>query len=210
MTQSNPSSSDAFNDSLNFVKKLWGGMGVPGTGAPGMQMPGMPNFGMPLPSVSLEDMDKRIAELKTVESWLNVNMTMLHNTIQALEIQRATIATLHSLSSTMVQTMKSASPSEAAEKADKDSPATASATSATSDSAPDISPLISQSAVWWNGVQEQFKQALGAALANSAASYEEARPAGEDPAQSATQSKTKAATKATPGANKTARPKSSS
>src|SRR5690606_17284781 len=36
----------------------------------------------------------RIADLKAVEQWLTVNMSMLHGTIRALEIQRGTIATL--------------------------------------------------------------------------------------------------------------------
>ncbi|MET3123976.1 hypothetical protein AAKU67_003590 [Oxalobacteraceae bacterium GrIS 2.11] len=199
MTQSNPSG-DAFNDSLNFVKKLWGQMGVPGMpSAPGMTIPGMPN--MPLPSMSLEDLDKRIQELKTVETWLNVNMTMLRNTIQALEVQRATIATLHSLSSTMSKTMQgmnsgenmypfTGSPAKSAEsKPEVDTKSEESATSEKSKAShakgaasgtEETSPLISQSAVWWQNVQDQFKQALGTALEKSAANYEAAKSVSEN------------------------------
>ena len=192
MTQSS-ASGDAFNDSLNFVKKLWGQMGVPGMSAPsmpGMSVPGMPT--MPLPSMSLEDLDKRIHELKTVETWLNVNMTMLRNTIQALEVQRATIATLHSLSSTMAKTMQ--------DMGNAETNPFAKAASAYSSAAPDsteeenveqhepeeIPPLIAQSAAWWQGVQEQFKQALGTALEKSAENFEVAKSASENLVKTAT------------------------
>ncbi|PRC94022.1 PhaM family polyhydroxyalkanoate granule multifunctional regulatory protein [Solimicrobium silvestre] len=190
MTQS--ASSDAFNDSLSFVKKLWGGMSVPGMTVPGMSMP--------VPSMSLEDMDKRIQELKTVESWLTVNMTMLHSTIQALEIQRATIATLHSLSSTMAQTMQSVNSSGtsnpfAAGLASESGAAAATKSGAQEDA--DVAPLMSQSATWWNGVQEQFKQALGTALANSAANYEVAKSVTEDATKAATDAATQLVAKAT-------------
>jgi hypothetical protein len=199
-----PGSTDAFNDSLSFVKKLWGGMQVPGMGA--TAMPNMPTLqGMAMPSMSLEDLDKRIQDLKTVEAWLNVNMTMLRSTIQALEVQRATIATLHSLSSSMADTMKGMSAGgtsnpfsgymaqsgadsnakagatqQAAEKpTPADSPAPASSDGADTTQAGEVSPLISQSAAWWSGVQEQFKQALGTALEKSAANYEAVKSAGE-------------------------------
>lgn len=188
MTQSTPPSDDAFKDSLSFVKKLWGGMGVPGMGVPGTSTPGMPVMpGMSMPTMSVEELDKRIQELKSVEAWLNVNISMLHNTIQALEIQRATIATLHSLSSTMAQTMQGASSESGDEKKDG---------TASSAISPDISPLVSQSAVWWNAVQEQFKQALGVALEKSAANVEAAKSMTENVKTTATTASTKAAAKA--------------
>lgn len=34
------------------------------------------------------ELDKRIEELKTVESWLKLNLSMLANTINSLEIQK--------------------------------------------------------------------------------------------------------------------------
>jgi len=130
------------------------------------------------PSMSLEDLDKRIQELKTVETWLNVNMQMLRGTIQALEVQRATIATLHSLSTTMANSMNpgAAAASFAADQAD----------SAPADSAEEVSPLIAQSAAWWQGVQEQFKTALGTALEKSTANFEAARSASENIVHAAT------------------------
>ncbi|MCL4184305.1 MAG: hypothetical protein KJ011_12750 [Burkholderiaceae bacterium] len=66
-------------DTVDFVRKAWASFGVPS------------NFA---PTVDLEELDKRIADLKAVEQWLTVNMNMLQGAIQALEIQRGTIATL--------------------------------------------------------------------------------------------------------------------
>jgi len=95
----------AMNDTLAFVKKLWAGMQVPG---------------MVTPSISIDDLDKKIKDLKTVESWLNVNMNMLRGTIQALEVQRATVAALHSMGASFSSAMgqpDAASPFASAEHA---------------------------------------------------------------------------------------------
>lgn len=86
----------SMNDPLGFVKKLWGDMQLPG---------------MVTPTVSVDELDKKIKDLKTVESWLNVNMNMLRGTIQALEVQRATIATLKSMGESFAQQMNTASTS---------------------------------------------------------------------------------------------------
>ncbi len=72
----------AINDPLAFITKLWGDMQLPG---------------MVTPTISVDDLDKQIKDLKTVESWLNVNMNMLRGTIQALEVQRATISALKAM-----------------------------------------------------------------------------------------------------------------
>ncbi len=63
--------------------------------------------GMPLtPSMNPEDLEKRISELKTVENWLKLNLSMLSSTIQGMEVQLATIATLRSFASSMSQTQQ--------------------------------------------------------------------------------------------------------
>lgn len=53
------------------------------------------------PTVDIDELDRRIADLKAVEQWLTVNMNMLQGTIQALEIQRGTIATLKAIGAPM-------------------------------------------------------------------------------------------------------------
>ena len=89
-------------DTLDFVKNLWGSMQIPGTGLPGM--PGMP--GLAAPPMSPEDLDKRIADLRAVESWLNLNLTMLRGSIQALEVQRGTLMTLKTMGASMAEAMR--------------------------------------------------------------------------------------------------------
>lgn len=89
-------------DTLDFVKNLWGSMQIPGTGLPGM--PGM--SGLAAPPMSPEDLDKRIADLKAVESWLNLNLTMLRGSIQALEVQRGTLMTLRTMGASMAEAMR--------------------------------------------------------------------------------------------------------
>lgn len=63
------------------------------------QLPGAtPMPGFLLPTVDVEELGKRIADLKAAEQWVEVNLNLLRTTIQGLEVQRNTIAALHSLS----------------------------------------------------------------------------------------------------------------
>nr|WP_315486676.1 PhaM family polyhydroxyalkanoate granule multifunctional regulatory protein [uncultured Undibacterium sp.] len=86
--QNNAGNMGGMNDPLGFVKKLWGDMQLPG---------------MVTPTLSVDELDKQIKDLKTVESWLNVNMNMLKGTIQALEVQRATISALKTMGESFAQ-----------------------------------------------------------------------------------------------------------
>ena len=83
-------------DTLDFVKNLWGSMNVPGMNIPGITAP----------TLSVDDLDKKISDLKAVEAWLNVNLSMLRGTIQALEVQRGTIATLKSMGASFAAAVK--------------------------------------------------------------------------------------------------------
>src|SRR5438067_4490529 len=83
-------------DTLDFVKNLWGSMNIPGTGMSGLGGP----------TLSTDDLDKRIADLKAVESWLNMNLSMLRGTIQAMEVQRGTLAALKSMGASMAEAMR--------------------------------------------------------------------------------------------------------
>ena len=71
------------------MKKLWGN--VPGNTA-------VPSF--LLPTLDLDELDKRISDLKAAESWLEVNLNLLRATVQGLEVQRHTIAAIRSLGAT--------------------------------------------------------------------------------------------------------------
>lgn len=76
MSQS-PNSPDPFE----FLKSLWNPLGMP--------MPGMVT-----PTLDVGELDKRIADLKSVENWLNLNLNVLRMTIQGLEMQKATLSAM--------------------------------------------------------------------------------------------------------------------
>lgn len=59
------------------------------------------------PTVSVEEVEKRIAELKTVQFWLEQNGKALSATIQALEVQRMTLSTLQGMNVSMGDLAKS-------------------------------------------------------------------------------------------------------
>ena len=68
-------------DPLEFLKSLWGPMGLPMSG-------------LNAPAEASSELDKRIAELKSVENWLNMNLGVLRMTIQSLEMQKAGFAAM--------------------------------------------------------------------------------------------------------------------
>jgi SpoU rRNA methylase family enzyme len=64
-------------------------------GGAAQSIPQMPNLGnWVAPTLNVEELDKRIDELKAVQFWLDQNATALKATIQALEVQKMTLATL--------------------------------------------------------------------------------------------------------------------
>jgi hypothetical protein len=53
---------------------------------------------MVTPTLDVDELDKRIADMKAVENWLKMNLNSLQMATQALEMQRATIATMQAMS----------------------------------------------------------------------------------------------------------------
>jgi hypothetical protein len=68
-------------DPFEFLKNLWGPMGLP-------------LAGLVAPTLIPDEIERRIAELKSVENWLNMNLNVLRLTIQGLEMQKAGLAAL--------------------------------------------------------------------------------------------------------------------
>ncbi|HEY1042473.1 MAG TPA: PhaM family polyhydroxyalkanoate granule multifunctional regulatory protein [Telluria sp.] len=167
----------AMSDSLEFVKNLWGNMGVPGISAP---------------TLSVDDLDKKIKDLKAVEIWLNVNTSMVRGSIQALEVQRATLAALHSMGEAMAgQGNPFAAFAQQAAAQPGAAPApTASAGQSQGDAdqqpaaAPDATAAMGMAnpAMWWSMMQEQFQHALAQAVSANAAAAA-AAPAAQDGGQ---------------------------
>ena len=98
---------DQFVPGFDFLKNLANGASA-GNGAAAAAakagLPGMPGIpGIPglsswvAPTLSVEEVDKRIQELKAVQFWLDQNLHALKATIQALEVQRMTLSTLQGM-----------------------------------------------------------------------------------------------------------------
>jgi hypothetical protein len=71
-------------DPLEMLRRMWSGAGIP--------LPGMV-----APTLDIDELDKRIADLRTVENWLRMNLNMLQATVQGLEVQRSTLAALKAM-----------------------------------------------------------------------------------------------------------------
>lgn len=66
------------------------------------KIPQLPNLGSWIaPTLNVEELDKRIEELKAVQFWLDQNAMALKATIQALEVQKMTLATLKGMNFNM-------------------------------------------------------------------------------------------------------------
>ena len=63
------------------------------------QLPNMSHW--VAPTLNVEDLEKRIEELKAVQFWLDQNAVALKATIQALEVQKMTLATLKGMNFNM-------------------------------------------------------------------------------------------------------------
>jgi len=79
------SSESTLPDPLEFMRNIWSSMHVP--------IPGMIT-----PTLDVNELDKRITDLKTVEGWLRTNLGMLQMSIHALEMQRSTLSAMQALS----------------------------------------------------------------------------------------------------------------
>ena len=68
-------------DWLEFMQKMWNPMSYP--------MPGMA-----MPTVNVEEIERKIAELKAVETWLTMNVGFVQMTIKTLEMQKAALVAI--------------------------------------------------------------------------------------------------------------------
>jgi len=90
---SKPFDFSQFVPGFDFLKNLAGGA-ASGSGS----VPGIPSLASWVaPTLSVEEVDKRIQELKTVQYWLEQNGHALKATIQALEVQKMTLSTLRGM-----------------------------------------------------------------------------------------------------------------
>jgi hypothetical protein len=135
-----------FQDAARWFSQMWSA----GTDASAMRGATGPIPSMMMPTLDPHELEKRIADLRSVEHWLELNLGLLRTTIQGLEMQRATLAAWQGMSAA------------AAGNAAPGRPEGASAAEALA---------AFQPAAWWNALQQQFAQ-----MAASAAAKEEAAP----------------------------------
>lgn len=94
--------------SMEMMRQAWQGLANSG---------GLSQAAIAAP-MSTEDLERRISDLRAVENWLRMNLSMLSSTIQGLEVQRSTIATLKTFISSAAapagSTSNGASPLEVA------------------------------------------------------------------------------------------------
>ncbi|MBP0588797.1 transcriptional regulator [Paraburkholderia sp. LEh10] len=154
-----------------MLDRMWGmmrltpfGAAFPGT-QPGAAQGFVPSLSimsdMMAPLTNVEDLDKRITDMRAVEQWLKLNLNMLQSAIQALEVQRATLATLRAFGAFAQQSMTQPAP-EAPKQPEPQAAETAQeAGDAAQSTAFDASG-------WWNLLQAQFNQIAQFAMAQPA------------------------------------------
>ncbi len=87
MSHPDPTGFGKFVPGFDFLQNLGKGAAAP--------LPGMEQWNQWVaPTLDPKALDKRIEELKAVQFWLDQNATALKATIQALEVQKLTLATL--------------------------------------------------------------------------------------------------------------------
>ncbi|RYE42419.1 MAG: hypothetical protein EOP24_32725 [Hyphomicrobiales bacterium] len=151
-------------------------------------MPAMSNW--VAPTVSVEELDKRIEELKAVQFWLEQNSRALTATVQALEVQKMTLATLKGMNVAMGDlaeafTGKAGAPEPGAPAAGSSfKPAAAASAPASAPSfaapepqtaashgagpddepAPAAAPGVIDPMQWWSALGAQFQQIAANAM----------------------------------------------
>jgi hypothetical protein len=171
MSENNPFGFGKFVPGFDFLQNI-------SKGSQGMhQMPALSNW--VAPTLNVEEVEKRISELKAVLFWLDQNRQALGATIQALEVQKMTLATLKGMNFSMNELSEAlmVRASGRASKAAPDQPQPEEAATAApqagakpkasarkdsgngAGSGAAIDPLQ-----WWGALTQQFQQIATAAM----------------------------------------------
>lgn len=213
-----------FVPGFDFLQNL-AGSAVKGAS---QSIPQLPNLGnWVAPTLNVEELDKRIEELKAVQFWLDQNAMALKATIQALEVQKMTLATLKGMNfnmgdlanafklkatETVVNTVQ-----KVAEKAADTPPKAESAPKKPADNPSDASDQAPAAAgvidplQWWGSLTQQFQQIAANAVKDAAkqTAFDATKNMAAGLAKEAFKTATgmaKSAVKTTTGGGKTAAP----
>jgi hypothetical protein len=107
------------------------------------QMPNLSSW--VAPTLDVGELEKRISELKAVNFWLDQNSKALAATIQALEVQKMTLATLKGMNFDMADMAEALKPKSAQGARAKSAPQ------------PDANGLVDP-LQWWGALTQQFQE----------------------------------------------------
>lgn len=150
---------------FDFLKNLSGQAAA--SAAPAM--PGMAQLGgWVAPTLDVEELDKRIAELKAVQFWLDQNAAALKATIQALEVQKMTLTALRGMNVNMNEmaqafTARMPGAASAPEPAAKP-PAAPDSPAKKAEGGAAVDPMQ-----WWGALTQQFQSIAQAAIKDASA-----------------------------------------
>ncbi len=142
-------------------------------------VPQMPQLGGWIaPTLNVEELDKRITELRAVQFWLDQNATALKATIQALEVQKMTISTLQGMNLQMgdlAQAFKLKTPSvptpaaepAAASGSERSFPPNKPSSQPSSGAAAPAHSVVDP-LQWWGALTQQFQQIASSAMRDAA------------------------------------------
>jgi hypothetical protein len=158
----------------DMMEKMWDMMklnpfAAAAGGSPSLSM--MSDMLAPLTNV--EELDKRIKDMRAVEQWLKLNLNMLQSAIQALEVQRATLATLRAFGAFAQSSVENAQASSASASSSATAwpappPEKSKAEAEPSTAAPNEAGVNDASfdpSGWWNMLQSQFNSLATLAMA---------------------------------------------
>ena len=179
-----------FVPGFDFLQTLAKSANQPASG--GGAVPGMSNW--VAPTLSVEELDKRIQELKAVQFWLEQNGTALKATIQALEVQKMTLTTLQGMNVNMAELAKAftAQPPQATAAASDPAPTPEPAAHSEPEAAPEqVTPAPAKAKrikastkpqddkaaggagvdpmQWWGSLTQQFQNIASSAMQDVAA-----------------------------------------
>jgi hypothetical protein len=131
------------------------------------------------PTLDPEELEKRIRDLRTVQFWLEQNAKMLGATIQALEVQRMTLATLTTMNVPVdalreSMAMRMPEPQAVPEAPPAPAPPPKAAAKPAAEAPPAVDPMQ-----WWGALTQQFSELAANALKDLPSA---AVPAAEPPA----------------------------
>ncbi len=150
------------NDATGFGKFVPGfdflqGLAKQAASGAAHSIPQLPNLGnWVAPTLNVEELEKRIEELKTVQFWLDQNAHALKATIQALEVQKMTLATLKGMNFSIgdvANALKLKATDTVMDSVQKASDKTA-----------DVTGGLVDPMQWWGSLTQQFGQIAATAM----------------------------------------------